>query len=288
MFMNHNTKKLKGIIIHPWVTKRIYNVNHLRTIVIDNYPRTIESDFRIELRCIENNNGSRVWEINKTNPVIKNIDKKDNSLQLLKTLEGFTYPIQVRVDGCGNFIELIDHEQWVENWRVKAKKLAQEEYDTDGNVDIFQQFFEIIRNEKKFLENKNRESFWKLLFLNFKIAVPIDANFTGKESVNWDLIQLGSKLMKGLTNGFVEGRNFVQHFKSRELLGKDSVEHAVRSYNLKPVYDVYAPTVQLDIDTITDDATRMLISKKAVLNLVIEDQLKYKEEISIIFNDEIT
>lgn len=288
VLMNHDTKKLKGIIIHPWNTKRIYKISHIRKIVIDNYPRSIESDFKIEIRCIEYNNDNKVWEVNKTNPVIKNIDEKDNSLRLLKTLESFTYPIQVKVDACGNFIELVDHKKWVENWRIKAKTLAQEEYDVNGNLDIFQQFFEIIRNEQKFLENKNKETFWKLLFLNFKIAVPVDADFAGKEMVTWDLMQLGAKHLKGSATGNIEGKNFIQHFRSRELLGKETIEDAVALYNLKTVYDLYSPTIQLDIHTVIDDASRMLISKNAVLDLIIEDQLKYKEEINIVFNDEIT
>lgn len=285
--MNHDTKKLKGIIIHPWSTKRIYNVNHIRKIVIDRYPRTIESDFTIEMRCIEDNDSSRVWQVIKTSPVIKNIDEKDRSLQLLKTLEQFTYPLNVRVDSCGNFIELVNHSEWVETWRVKAKKLAQEEYDTDGNTDIFQQFYEILLNEQKFLDNKNREPFWKLLFLNFKIAVPLDAQFDNKESFTWDLMQLGTKHLKGKVSGFVADWKFVQHFKCKELLDKEIIEKAVDIYGLKPVHDMYAPLIEFEIDTVTEEETRKLISKKAVLDLIIEDQLNYKEEISIVFNNEI-
>lgn len=285
--MNHDIKKLKGIIIHPWNTKRIYSVKHIRTIVIEKYPRTIESDFTIELKYVDDKEDSRIWEINKTEPVIKNIDEKDKSLQLLKTLEAFTYPMKIKVDVCGNFIELVDHSDWVEGWRVKAKKLAREQYDVDGNLDMFQQFYEIIRDSQKFLENKSRESFWKLLFLNFKIAVPLDAGYAGKESFFWDLMQLGKKQLKGKATGYVSDNKFIQHFKCKELLDKEIIKRAIDIYGLKPVYDMYAPSINFTIDTITEEGSRKLISKKAVLNLMIEDQLNYKEEISIVFNNEI-
>lgn len=287
MFMNHDTKKLKGIIIHSWSTKRIYNVNHLRKIVIDRYPRVIESDFTIELGCIEDNEQYKVWEINKTSPVIKNVDDKDKSLQLLRALEEFTYPIKVKVDGCGNFLELYNHAEWVENWRIKAKKLAQEEYDVDGNVEIFQQFYEILLDQQKFLDNKNRESFWKLLFLNFRIAVPLDEAFSSKESFSWDLLQLGTAHIKGKVAGIVSERKFVQQYSAKELLAKDMIQKATDTYKLKPVEDIYSPTIDFKVDIITEEGTRKLISKKAVLDLVIEDKLNYKEEINIIFNDEI-
>ena len=165
--------------------------------------------------------------------------------------------------------------------------MAQEEYDVDGNVEIFQQFYEILLNEQKFLDNKNKESFWKLLFLNFRIAVPLDEAFSSKESFLWDLMQLGTANIKGKATGIVFERKFIQQYRAKELLPKDSIEKATDVYRLKPVKDIYSPTIDFTVDIITEEGSRKLISKKAVLDLVIEDQLNYKEEINIIFSDEI-
>jgi hypothetical protein len=284
--MDHDNKKLKGIIIHPWNTKRIYKVHHERKISIENFPRKIISDFKIELTCLEQPEGDPVWQIDKTNLSIASIDEKNMALGLLKQLEEFTYPISVIVDSCGNLIKISNHKNWVENWRLKAKQLAIEEYDIDGDIEIFQKFYETLHDEKKFIENKNKEAFWKLLFLNFKIAVPLDAEYGSKEFVVWDLLQLETKKITGISKGSLSGPDFIQQFRAGEYLGKEIIETATAVYGLKPVYDMYSPRIEVKIDIITDNTSRRLKSKTAFVELVIEDQFSYSEEISIILSDE--
>lgn len=286
--MDHNEgKKLKKIIIHPWNGTRVYGVRHVRKIVVNKFPRKIESEFLVQITCKEESQEGMLWEINKTSPEISEINENDKSLALLKSLEDFTYPITVKTDTSGNFIALENHKDWVEEWRAKAKHLAMEEYDVNGNLDLFQKFYEIILDEKKFLENKNREGFWKLLFLNFKIAIPLDPNYSHKESFYWDLMHLGSKHIKGASAGYLLEGNFVLSFKSKNFVDKEMVAKAIKIYGLKQPYDIFTPTIDFEINAKIEDQSRKLLNKTVFLELSIEEQFNYKEEISIIFINEI-
>lgn len=286
--MDYNEdKKLKKIIIHPWSGTRIYGVRHVRKIVVNKFPRKIESEFLIEIKCKEQEGENTLWEINKTSPTINETNENDKSLALLKSLEDFTYPITVETDSSGNFISLKDHKEWTEEWRTKAKNLAIEEYDVNGNLDLFQKFYEIILDEEKFLDNKNREGFWRLLFLNFKIAIPLDPNYSHKQSFHWNLMHLGSKHIKGKSAGYLLGNDFILSFKSKDFVDKEIVAKAIKVYGLKQPYDIFSPTIDFEINAKIEDQSRKLLSKTAFLELSIEEQFNYKEEISIIFINEI-
>lgn len=286
--MDYNEdKKLKKIIIHPWTGTRIYGVRHIRKIVVNKFPRKIESEFLIEIKCKESEGENKLWEINKTSPKINETNENDKSLALLKALEDFTYPITVEVDSSGSFVSLHNHKKWTEEWRIKAKNLAVEEYDINGNLEIFQKFYEIILDEKKFLENKNKEGFWRLLFLNFKIAIPIDSDYSYKQSFNWDLMHLGSKHVKGNSAGYLLKNDFILSFKSKDFVDKDIVTKAINVYGLEQPYGIFSSTLDFEVNATIEDQSRKLLNKTVFLELSIEEQFNYKEEISIIFINEI-
>lgn len=155
-----------------------------------------------------------------------------------------------------------NHKEWTEDWRAKAKNLAVEEYDVNGNLDLFQKFYEIILM-KKFLENKNKEGFWKSLFLNFKIAVPLDPDYAHKQSFDWNLMHLGSKQIKGKSAGYLLENDFILSFKSKEFVDKEIVAKAIKIYGLKQPYDIFSPTIDLEINVKIEDQSRKLLSKTA-------------------------
>jgi len=282
-----HTKKLKRIIIHPWDGKRIYNVRHTKQVIIDNYPKHITSDFKIELSCFKHEEDMMMWQIDKKDLNISDLIDEQGSLALLKKLEDFTYPIFVQTDQCGNFIEIINHKNWVENWRLKAKEHATQNYDVNGNLEIFQKFYEIILNEKLFLNNKNSEAYWKLLFLNFSIAVPIEKEYFYKDSFFWNIMQLGPIEIKGRSNGYLSGTDFIQHFTSKKNADLKLIEKVKDAYDLQQPYDSYSSQLEFEITTTTGSSSRELRSKRATISFTIEQQFSYKEDISIIINNEI-
>lgn len=75
---------------------RVYGVRHVRKIVVNKFPRKIESEFLVEITCKQETEEGMFWEINKTSPTISETNENDKSLALLKSLEDFTYPMTVK------------------------------------------------------------------------------------------------------------------------------------------------------------------------------------------------
>ena len=65
------------------------------------------------------------------------------------------------------------------------------------------------------------------------------------------------------------------------------VAKAIKIYGLKQPYDIFTPTIDFEINAKIEDQSRKLLNKTVFLELSIEEQFNYKEEISIIFINEI-
>lgn len=281
------SKALKKIIIHAWDTIRVYAVHHRKELVINKNLKFVESDFEIELSCIEDLGEDKIWEINKKNVKIKNVDLENETLRLLSCLEDYTYPVQIKVDQCGNFIEVMNHKEWTENWRSKAKKLAIEEYDVNGNLEVFQKFYEVILNQRKFIENRAKEAYWNLLFINFRIAVPIDKNYTTDQACYWDLAVVGRQEIKGHNSTDLVNDNFVMNFKAHDNLDKHLIERIVDRYGLEKGADFFSSKMNATIDVEIENETRKLNYKSALIEFNVENQFSYSENITIKFSTEI-
>ena len=262
----------------------IFQVEHSTAITISGYHSTTKSRFEIEFQLLEKSSQENIYLVKK-NTRNEILFEENDFLKVIDALEWHTYPIKIAIDKSGNFLKIVDYNNWLENWEEKTESIT-EEYDQCENVkDIRRQFFQTLQDEKKFIANKFKEAYWNLFFFN----PPLDHrdNPDLGTNINWHIKSLGLLNCVGRTRILNPVPTVIDIcFESKPTVSqeiKDSINKKLNFTN----FDTTKQTITLNTITNFDTTTRKINNKKAIFNFIIDGYVSYNEEVTITMKKEV-
>ena len=161
----------------------------------------------------ENEDETKNWQINKIEE--ESEEYKNIFMEVLHFMEKSTYPLVVKVDDRGVFLEAIEHSKNVERWKKRVETLGKKY----NNVDQFiHPYLETMQNEELFYKNKYKESFWNLFFF---APTYINTGYRNEESIVWNLKTIGDIECAGILRAEKKNYGFDSHFISEIETEKD-------------------------------------------------------------------
>ncbi|MBQ0152590.1 MAG: hypothetical protein KBS61_06825 [Chryseobacterium sp.] len=156
--------------------KKFYKVENSLEINFGS-KRDFQSSFEISIEENNNDDQTKNWQINKIENEIQILENP--FMEILHKMEQNTYPLSIKVDDRGIFIEAMNHTKHIESWKIKTKKWTNQ---YDNTEKFITQYLVNLENEELFFKNKYKEAFWSLLMF-----VPSYQNNGSKteESIKW-------------------------------------------------------------------------------------------------------
>ena len=266
-------------ITHQYFTKkRIYQVDQVLETQQNGVATKTVTTFDLEYFCHNQKENTTVVVIKKhSTPTLPG--KENNFLELLQQLEAYTYPIAVEVSKHGDFIHIVNHENWLENWNKNTLAFLDNHGYSEEATGIQQRFYEIVKDENVFTNNKFKEPFWNLFFFNpaFDIEqpVPLPAHIT------WDIKTFGTIAFKGtIQRTNTGGRTAVTRFEATQQPDATLAE-TLGSILRLPGTDWQQQAAKLEIVTEFDLMYNRLQQKSAILEFTIGSHFSYLEKTTI-------
>ncbi|WP_310555417.1 hypothetical protein [Flavobacterium sp.] len=258
----------------------VFEVTQSLAITMNGFQTTLKTRFNVEFLSLNKAEDKRVFGIKKNKaPSISIAD--NNYLEVLEELELQTYPIEIETDLEGNFLRILNHKKWLKDWEQKTATIPDGYEDSENVKDIRNKYYEVIKDEAKFVESKFKEPFWNLLFFN----PPIDSENDPEigTSLNWNLKSIGSTKCTGRTqlkNSTDE--EVIIYFESKQKLSDDIVEKLKSKTGIIDL-NWEDRKVNLQVGATFNTVEKKIKSKKALFELVIDGIFSYAEETIINF-----
>lgn len=255
----------------------VFEIIEETSILMNGFQKEIKTRFTIDFSLYNKTEDERIYIINKEK--INALPVQENAfLRVIDELETLNYPIKIKTDYKGHFIEIEDHESWLVDWNIKANKLIEKFDDFEKAKEIKEYYFNLIKNKSEFTANKFKEPYWNLFFFN----PPLD---------NVNLPDIGTSLVwniKAIGSIPCVGRTTVLNPGSREILiAFDSYQRVTNAIieTLKPKIrrDVKweEQTVKLRTETHFDNVEKKIKRKAAYFQFHIKEEIRYTENITI-------
>ena len=251
----------------------IFEVIQSLNISVNGHQSSLKTNFEIDFEIQEKTNSERIYIIKKARDT--KVDNNDNShLVILEQLEWFTYPLKIATSLEGNFLRMLDHKKWLDNWKHNVQLLL-DEYDNLENLkDIRDKYYEIVKDEQLFIANKFKEPFWNLIFF----SPPID-NVNKPDlgtTLNWNVKSIGVLPCVG--------RTIIKNPASEELIiyfeSEQKITHNIVETMQSKLQDVKwdEQKINLQVEANFNTQHRKLKNKKAVFEFSISESFSYIEK----------
>ncbi|MCV9932749.1 hypothetical protein OIU80_10685, partial [Flavobacterium sp. LS1R47] len=250
-----------------------FEITHkINTIVNDNV-KEIQTSFDVEFLALEKKSDFNTYEISKTKAL--NTPSDENTyLTFLENLDQLTYPIKIQTTSQGEFVKMVEYKKWLERWEENIAILMEEYKGSENANDILEKFNLNVYDEETFIQNKFKETFWNLIFLNPKIDNGQQPNNT---VINWYIKSIGSLECIGKTK-FIQsdtGESLLC-FESQDIVNEECTERINFITNNKANQNQYV--TNLKVITALEESYRKIQYKSAVFEIQTDTLFHYKEE----------
>lgn len=201
---------------------------------------------------------------------------------MLSELEDINYPIKVKTNHYREFKQIIDFENWLKEWKIKAVAVFNN-HEIDTNIqETINNYYEIIQDEALFVTNKFKEPFWNIFF--FK--PPIDS--IGKPNLgtalNWNIKSIGSISCQGRTKLLeTNPGESISVFESSQKIPDSIIEKLKKTTNKVVSWEDQKINLQTESHSNFIEMKNNL--RKASFQLNIEDVILYQETVTITLID---
>jgi hypothetical protein len=263
-------------ITHPYfTTKRVYQVDQVLETLLNGVATKTATTFDFEYFC-HNQKENTIVIVIKKHSALALPGTENNFLELLQQFEAYTYPIAVEVSKHGDFIHIVNHKNWLENWNKNTLAFLEQHSYSEEATDLQQQFYEIVKDENVFAKNKFKEPFWNLFFFNpafdIKHLTPSAADIT------WDIKTFGPIAFQGTiqcTN--TNGRTATTRFEATQP-PDTALAETLQSMLQLPGTGWQQQAAKLEIVTEFDLMYDRLQQKSAILEFTIGSHFSYLEK----------
>lgn len=255
----------------------VFEIIEETNILMNGFQKKLKTRFNIDFSLHNKTEDERIYIINKER--INTIPVQDNAfLKILEEFETLNYPIKIKTDYKGHFMEIYDHENWTIEWDKKADELIEELGDLENAKEIKANYFEIIKDQELFTKNKFKEAYWNLFFFNPPID-NVNVSDIGT-TLDWNIKAIGSIPCVGRTAILNPGSKVtIIAFDSTQRVTPNIIE--VLKPKIKADVRWDEQRVKLHTELHFDTIEKKVKKKTAYFNFSIKDVVSYTEEIII-------
>ncbi|VXB92679.1 conserved hypothetical protein [Flavobacterium sp. 9AF] len=251
------------------------------SVLMNGFQKESKIRFNIDFSLYNKTDDERIYIINKekinTLPIQENV-----FLQLIEELENLNYPIKIKTDYKGHFLEIEDHEKWLMEWNVKADKLIENFHSFDKAKEVKDYYYELIKDKDNFTKNKFKEPYWNLFFFN----PPIDnVNLPDIGTVlNWNIRAIGVIPCVGRTTILNPGaRDIIISFDSYQRVSHNIIDLLKPKISKEIKWD--EQTVKLHTESHFDNVEKKMKKRSAYFQFFIKEEIKYTESVAIVMKN---
>ncbi|MCT2562318.1 hypothetical protein [Chryseobacterium herbae] len=228
------------------------------------------SSCKLNIEETENEDHTKNWRIEKIEDAP--LPSENSFMEILHELEQSSYPVEIKVDEKGQFLNASDHPKMVENWKQKTAGI-QEKYQ---NADVFRnQYLNALEDEPLFYKNKLKEPFWNLIFY---APSYVDNGEKTHENFMWNIKGIGVVECAGTILANQRDYGFDAFFTSEISLPDDIKEEIDKKYQHRAEQYKATLTIQMEYNS----PKRQYSKKKADFILSDGEKILYREISSII------
>ncbi len=247
-------------------------------ILMNGFQKEVKTRFNIDFSLFNKTEDERIYIINKQK--INTIPVQESPiLRVIEQLESLNYPIKIKTDYKGHFMEIHEHEKWLNEWNKRADELIEKEFDYfDKAKEIKAYYFDIIKDVDAFTKNKFKEPYWNLFFFNPEID-NVNLPDIGT-TLNWNIKAIGLIPCIGRTTILNPGsREIIISFDSYQRLSNNVIEVLKPNINREIKWD--EQTVKLHTECHFDNVEKKVKKKSAYFQFLIKEEIRYTENITI-------
>ncbi|MGG5210691.1 hypothetical protein ACQWU4_17325 [Chryseobacterium sp. MIQD13] len=228
------------------------------------------SSYKVVIQETENDDQTKNWLVEKIEDAP--LPSENNFMEILHELEKNSYPVKIKVDEKGVFLNAIDHQKNIEGWKQKTEHIH-EKYD---NSELFRnQYLAVFEDEELFYKNKLKEPFWNLLLF---APSYVDNGGKNQESIAWNIKGIGNIECPGIIRAEQRDYGFDAFFTSETII-PDNIKEEIDKKYLRQAGQYKA---ELTIQMQYNSRKRQYAKKKADFIILDGDKIVYQETSSII------
>lgn len=255
----------------------VFEIIEETNILMNGFQKEIKTRFNIDFSLYNKTEDERIYIINKEK--INTLPVQENAfLKVIEELETLNYPIKIKTDYKGHFMEIEDHESWLLEWNEKADKLIDKFDNFEKAKEIKDYYYNLIKDKEAFTANKFKEPYWNLFFFN----PPIDnVNLPDIGTIlNWNIKAIGLIPCIGRTTVLNPGaKEIIISFDSYQRLSNNIIETLKSKIRRDVKWD--EQTVKLHTESHFDNVEKKIKKKSANFQFLIKEEIRYTENITI-------
>lgn len=255
----------------------IFEIIEETTILMNGFQKETKTRFNIDFSLFSKTEDERIYIINKEK--IHTIPIQENAfLRIVEELETLNYPIKIKTDYKGHFVEIFEHEKWLEEWDSRAQELIEKFDYFDKAKDVKEYYYNIIKDREVFTKAKFKEPYWNLFFFN----PPIDnVNLPDiGTTLKWNIKAIGQIPCIGRTTILNPGsKDIIISFDSYQRLTHNIID--LLKPHIKRGIRWEDQTVKLHAESHFDNVEKKIKRKSALFQFLINEEIRYIEKINI-------
>ena len=256
----------------------IFEIIEEVTIIANGFQNNLKTRFIIDFSLLHKTEDNRIYSIKKEK--INTISVYDNNLsKIISELEDYNYPIKIKTDYKGDFLEIYDHENWLVDWYNRTNDILIKYDNSQDVIDIRERYYEMLKDKELFTKSKFKEPYWNLFFFN----PPLDNvnNLDIGTILNWNIKPVGLISCKGRTTILdPRSRDAIITFDSNQKISEEIIEflkQKTKKTEIKWDEEKVKVTTESHFNTVENKIKK----KRAHFSFFINEVISYKEEIII-------
>ncbi|MCJ8153612.1 hypothetical protein MKJ01_07525 [Chryseobacterium sp. SSA4.19] len=227
------------------------------------------SSYKIVLQETQNEDQTKNWVIEKIEEAP--LPSENSFMEILHELEQSSYPVTIKVDEKGFFLNAVDHQKNIESWKQKTKDIH-EKY---TNAEVFRnKYLTAMEDENAFYTNKLKEPFWNLLLF---APSYVDNGEKNQEFITWNIKGIGSLECPGIIRAEQRSYGFDAFFTSKFIIPETIKEEINKKYIRHATQYIAELTLQLQYFS----QKKQYAKKKADFILSDGNKIVYQETSSL-------
>lgn len=260
----------------------VFEIIEENSILMNGFHKELKTRFTIDFSLYTKTADERIYIINKER--INTIPVQESAiLRVIDQLETLNYPIKIKTNYKGDFIEIHDHENWLLEWNKRADELIKSEFNyLEKAGEIKEYYYNIIKDQETFTKNKFKEPYWNLFFFNPEID-NVNLPDIGT-TLNWNIKAIGTIPCVGRTTILNPGsREIIISFDSYQRLSNNIIEALKSKINKEVRWD--EQTIKIHTESHFDSVEKKVRKKSAHFQFLIKEEIRYTENITIIMKN---
>ncbi len=249
-------------------------------MTIKGYQKSVKTKNTYHFELYSKTDDTRTYLINKDFDLFLNFNESEY-YKIKNRFENFLFPLKIEVDYKGNFVKIVDKENWIAQWEEKSNLVVEKAKNQKKALDIKAEFLEAINDDNYFPDVKMKEGFWNLFLFNPQLD-DVNNEDLGT-NINWHVKNLNLINFKGRTTlrtSYTTNNIEIVFSNSNLELEPEMIDLIRNRFNLEETVPI-KNEIKFDYISIFDPQNKKLKSKKALIDIHVTNLLHYNEEILI-------